>query len=267
MNMQMRLSNIFILSLLVFISCTTVSKELSFTVEPEEGKPYIYFQTEEIPGEKWRLWVPEVFIIQNDRDRHFGGIDSVNWQRNGDKVWYEIESWESEEYAAFFKIEISPMGGTLHLQFTVRNVGTVKWGDIAHPALCLSSEDAHRFHHEDGNHTYINVNSSWKSIYQLLDRMPVEKVYNHFLVAGLKDSSDFELRHHVASGDVARENKSQSYTLHFSWEDAARVDVNFNHLHCIHSHPKVGPLEPGGQRTVAGTIKITPGPVHNVGLN
>ena len=70
MNMQMRLSNIFILSLLVFISCTTVSKEISFTVEPEEGKPYIYFQTEEIPGQKWRLWVPEVFIIQNDRDRH-----------------------------------------------------------------------------------------------------------------------------------------------------------------------------------------------------
>ena len=57
---------------------------------------------------------------------------------------------------------------------------------------------------------------------------------------------------------VFRESVDREHCLYIAWEKTARVDVNFNHLHCIHSHPLIGALGPGEETTVAGTIRVAP---------
>ena len=82
-------------------SCNEVTNKFNYQIETDSNQPYIFFKCDRVPGQRWRLWMPEIFIIQNDKDRHFNIIDSVEWRSEGEKIWYEKEIKESDEY--FFK--------------------------------------------------------------------------------------------------------------------------------------------------------------------
>ena len=168
-------------SILLFtclLSCNEVTNKFNYRIETNSNQPYVFFHCDQLPGQKWRLWIPEVFNIQNDKDRHFDKIDSVMWRTEGEMRWFETEVRESDEYAVRFKIEVLPTYKGIQLKCTVQNKGSKPWGEIAHPAFCLSSEEASDFHRGNGDRTYIRPDRSWKSIHRLLGEIPIKKVYN-----------------------------------------------------------------------------------------
>ena len=121
-------------------SCNEVTNKFNYQIETDSNHPYVFFHCDQAPGQIWRLWMPEVFIIQNDKDRHFDKIDSVKWRSEGEKIWFEKEVKESDEYAVWFKIEVLPAYKGIQLKCTVQNKGSKAWSEIAHPAFCLSAE-------------------------------------------------------------------------------------------------------------------------------
>jgi len=224
-----------ILCIPLLIGCMADTQTFTYLLEPDAQQPYVYIKVAEVPGQQWRLWIPEVFSLQNDSDRHFLKPDDIHWQMKGDRLWYEKEIRESESYAIRMLIDVMPSRQGIVLTCTFTNLGLAAWGELANPAYCLSSEDAPRFHNPDRDRTYVRTGDAWRALSDIPEAMPPGDVYNHFLVEPLRDPEDEALRAYIDDGCVARENVDRSHTLVFTSDDPCRVDVNFND--CFGPHP------------------------------
>ena len=253
-----------ILCIPLLIGCMPDTQTFTYLLEPDARKPYVFIKVAEVPGQQWRLWIPEIFSLQNARDRHFKKPDNILWHKDGDRLWYDKEIRESEEYAIRMHIDVMPSRRGVVLTCTFTNQGLTSWGELAHPAFCLSSEEAPSFHNPNGDRSYVRIGGAWRALSEILGEMPPPDVYNNFLVESPRDPEAGFLHARIDDGYVARENEQRSHTLVFNCENSYRVDMNFNKMQCIHSEPGIGPLNPGENRTISGLIRLVDGPVESV---
>ena len=136
-----------------------VKSAVEFQLTPDSTKPFLYLESNRHPEQRWRLWIPEVFVVHSDLDRHFGGLQ-VEWHRDGRRVRFEKELHESESMAASIRVEAWPEHRGVQVRVTVKNLGTATWGPLAHPAVCLSSQEADRFHSDQGRRTLVRAQGS-----------------------------------------------------------------------------------------------------------
>jgi len=225
---------------------------------------FAYFTSLSCPGNRWRLWAPECFVFNADRLRS-PMRTAPAWTRSGAAWTVWGEAGPEAGYAARMELTIEPRPAALGLRLQVQNFGELEWSDYANAAFCLSNEEAEDFADSHGERTFVvdlqgqvcNVAASVDPTRSMEEAIPL---YNHFPVGARSDERDAAQRFHIATGRVARQNKAKTKTLVFKWDRAARVDVNFNAMSCLHSHPAIGPLVPGRKVSRTGTITIHDAP-------
>ncbi len=230
----------------------------------------LFFETDTCPGNRWRLWVPECVIF--DADLHRGATRSKpEWARAGTTITVSGEAGDAEGCAARFWVDVVVRQTELQLRLKIENTGDRSWNDYANFAVCLSNEEAPEFMDDDGTRTFVaSSDGTLVSLAQALpqaiagryDHLPTDdrkhaESYCHFPVGHRTDKDDLLEKFQVSTGFVARQSRDRKKTLAFSWDKPSRVDVNFNHMSCIHSHPSIGPLEPGAALRCSGLVVLS----------
>ncbi|HKJ69056.1 MAG TPA: hypothetical protein VKA68_13940 [bacterium] len=203
------------------------------------------------PGMNFRLWLPELAIFNSDSQRGEPELMDTEWvgQENGNVRVSGIAG--DKVHTVRFEFLLSPTDKTtLALTLTVENTGDSAFNDYANLAVCLSPMDS-SFGDQTGFRTFaVNKEGQLRPVRELAEY----ESFNHYPVDDRADVNDPEERCQLANGFVARTNMEGSNTIAFKWDKSARVDVNPGGLDCIHSHPAIGPLNPGESITRHGYI-------------
>jgi len=210
------------------------------------------------PDHHFSLWLPELVIFNKDSERKM--LQSING------TWYEkdtgnvIVMGKTMEGARSldFKCLLRPLSkSSVMLVLEVENTGTDAWSDYAQLAICLAPEKGElAFSDTSGAMSFIM--SLEGEIIALPEAGTVEG-YNHYPVGHRSDDSDTAQVTRIDDGFIGRTGSRGNTTISFMWNNSARVDVNPGGLDCIHSHPAIGPLDPGDSKIVFGFINIGPG--------
>jgi len=227
---------------------------LDLTILPDD--PYIFsiqFQQDKL--QQFRLWFPELAIFDRDSARaiteEVTNRDWIEKTRDGYSVTGKIRKNEME---IDLKYSIEAFSDeAVKLELEIRNTGRLPWFEYAQLAVCLAPVSK-TFSDTVGNRTMIHVGPD---LLKSIKAASVVKNFNHYPVKPRKDNSDPEERIQVESGFVSRFSIDKESVISFSWDEAARIDVNPGGLDCIHSHPAIGPLQPGETIKRTGFILLT----------
>ena len=227
-------------------------------LHPVARKPFLLISMPWIAGAAWKLHIPEGFALGYDKDRHFGPVGSVEWHHEQDRVFYRTELTEDRHYACGLRVEARAVENGVDLFAVVENQGTIEWPAYANLLVCLSCLAGGEFFDSDATRTFVSSGERMRTVRELIggDREPG---MTHFLTPPFEDPKDQLLAGRVDDGTVVRVREDGQYSVVFWWEDANRVDTNFNPMSCIHSHPQLGPLAPGGRKERRGWIRVVQG--------
>jgi hypothetical protein len=186
-------------------------------------------------------------------------MERTNWYEHRDDDIIITGETEGKQRASF-RCTLTPIAADeILMVLDVRNTGNVLWSDYAQLAICLSPKQE-TMHDSLGSRTFINTrNSSLTAISEIGNAGG----FNHFPVGVRTDPADPDERDRVVDGFVARKNQDGKLILSVYWNESARVDVNPGGFNCIHSHPAIGPLEPGDTLTRYGIIMVKESSVMN----
>jgi len=240
-----------VLTFLFFYACTGSKKELELmSIKPAEAYNLV-LSSPKYPDATFSFWLPELVIFDNDKDRAECKIHKDWYTQKGQSIIVEGET--KGEQRVSFKCKLTPKSkDEILLTLNVRNTGDIPLSDYAHLAICLSPQQG-VFWDSLGSRTY--VNSKDGRLISILQNGDV-KDFNHYPVGDRTDNADTEQRDPVSDGYVARTSPDGKLILSFCWDESARIDVNPGGLKCIHSHPAIGPLNPGERLTRKGLIMI-----------
>ena len=227
-------------------------------LHPVTGQPMLLITMPWIPGAAWKLWIPEGAALASDKDRHFMSPRDIDWRRQEDRVFYRKEISDDRHYACGIRFEAQPVNNGVDLLVTVENRGTVEWPDYANLLVCLGCLTEEAFSDRDGTRTFVRVKGETRTVRDLV-AVNQTLQYTHFLTPPLEDPQDELLVGHVDHGSIIRVSEDGIHSVVFWWDNAVRVDANFDTISCIHSHPQIGPLPPGTQKECRGWIRITQG--------
>jgi len=205
------------------------------------------------------VWFPELFIFNQDEMRA-DPIGEPRIDASGRDLVVKGQTAPGE-FSAGFEVRYHVAEDRIDLDLAVTNLGTEAWGDYANFATCLSSTDAPDFVDAAGANTWIFPEGTTPVSVRSQVEQAKDQTYHHFPVGDRHDPDDGDERRKILRGCVARGNRDDSASLWFAWDRPARVDVNFNRLTCIHSHPAIGPLAPAESYRAHGIIALIPHPV------
>ena len=238
-------------------------KELDNDEEVESGEyiiispenPYFFkIQFQSDIQQYFHLWFPELVIFEADSSRATVPVISIrNWfikTSDGFRVNGRID--DSIDFHYFVKPVNRNM---IKLELAVKNTGSHPFPCYAQLAVCLAPL-SQTFSDTIGDRTFINVK---ESELKAVNEVAVFDNFNHYPVRPKTDLSDSVQRIQVSSGYVSRSNKDKNMFIAFFWDSVARVDVNPGGLDCIHSHPAIGPLNPGATIKRTGYILLKEG--------
>jgi len=229
------------------------------TLQHDEKGYFLHFESSAYPNHRWRLWFPELFIFNRDEMRA-APAGEPRIEASGPELVVKGRTAPGE-WAAGFEVRYRLAGDRIDLDLSVTNLGTEAWGHYANFATCLSSTDAPDFVDQAGANTWIFPEGAEPVSVRSQVGPAKGQTYHHFPVGNRHDPDDGDERRNVGRGCVARGNRDGSASLWFAWDRPARVDVNFNRLTCIHSHPAIGPLAPSESCRARGIIALIPHPV------
>jgi hypothetical protein len=218
--------------------------------------PYLFniqFQQDSIY--KFRLWFPELAIFDCDSSRALTeDVSNGDWVEENQDGFIIFGKIGDNELKINFKYHIMAFSEkAVKLELEIENAGKLPWSDYAQLAVCLAPVGK-TFSDTIGDRTYIHIGQNrLKSIAET----SIVNSFNHYPVSPRSDSADLDQRIQLASGFVSRLSVEKQSVISFLWDKSARVDVNPGGLDCIHSHPAIGPLEPGGIIERTGFIVLT----------
>lgn len=225
-------------------------------LQHDEKGYFLYFESTAYPNHRWRLWFPELFIFNQDQMRA-APVGDPRIEVSDSKLVVKGQTAPGE-WSAGFEVRYRIDKNRIELDLAVTNLGTEAWGHYANFATCLSSTDAPDFVDEAGANTWIFPEGAIPVSVRSQVEPVKDQTYHHFPVGHRHDPADGDERRSVDRGCVARESRDGSASLWYAWDRPARVDVNFNHLTCIHSHPAIGPLGPAESCRARGIIALIP---------
>lgn len=217
------------------------------------SKPYsLVLSFPGCPENTFGLWLPETAIFDSDSSRA-ECRSMTEWFRKTDQGASVVGEAEEGKWKAAFVCCLEPLAeDELMLVLEVKNVGDIPWTNYAQLAICLSAREK-VFHDQRGERTFVVTE---KAGLCPLAKTGIVGPLNHYPVDDRTDPEDGLQQTRVSSGFVARMSADSGLTVSFSWDKAARVDVNPGGLSCIHSHPSIGPLNPGETVRRRGFIMI-----------
>jgi len=233
-----------------------VINQAFLTISPEA--PYIFrieFHQDSLV--QFQLWFPELAIFDCDSSRAFTKeVTGQEWVTKTQTGFSVVGKIDKNNMKIKFKYKIIIFSDeTVKLELEVKNAGKLPWSNYAQLAVCLSPFSK-TFSDTIGNKTLIHVSPNL--IKPLTETGEVKK-FNHYPVMPRNDAADPEQRIQVVSGFVSRFSHDRKSMISFFWDETARVDVNPGGVDCIHSHPAIGPLNPGEIINRTGFIVLTQG--------
>jgi hypothetical protein len=227
----------------------------AITILPDED-PYIFniqFQRDSLYD--FRLWFPELAIFDYDSSRaNTVGAPDQKWSEKSQNGFLVSGEIYKNDMKIDFKYNIMAFSNeVIKLELEVKNTGRLPWSDYAQLAICLAPVSQY-FSDRVGNRTFIHAGLD---LFRSLKEAGTVRDFNHYPVKHRNDTNDPNQRIRVASGYVSRLSADKKCIISFSWDESARVDVNPGGLDCIHSHPAIGPLEPGNSIKRTGFIVLT----------
>ena len=215
------------------------------------------------------MWLPELAIFDSDLERsHTNNAIDGEWFEKDQGYWQVKGQAGTDKKSVVYKCILKPLSaGAMMLMLEATNAGQHAWTDYAQLAICLAPDKRNTaFSDKSGTRSFIT--SERDKIIPLRTAGEVG-AYNHYVVGDRSDTSDSIQRAHVHDGFAARTSVDGKITISFIWENAARVDVNPGGLDCIHSHPAIGPLNPGDSKSLIGFIIINEGSAreHHSAMN
>jgi hypothetical protein len=218
--------------------------------------PYIFDIQFHLDGlQRFRLWFPELALFDSDSSRaltkEFTNREWVEKTQDGFSVIGKIDknAWEID-YNYNVKLYADHV---IQLDLEVKNTGKLPWSAYAQLAVCLAPVSK-AFSDTAGYRTFLHVGPD--QLKSLQEAGAVDD-FNHYPVSPRNDSTDPDQKIQVSSGFVSRLSADKELVISFAWDKSARVDVNPGGLDCIHSHPAIGPLQPGEKIKRTGFIILT----------
>ena len=238
---------------------------VSLTPVPDEGA--LYIENDRIEGQRWRLWIPEVFIAERDTDRFLKVARpdaqeypiTVQWERGDNRVSYVWTNEGAGPVPLEYSVCASAGNNLVDLQFTVKNIGRTDWPKLFSAAVCLSNAQAPAFIDLDGKRSTLFPEIGPRTAWDLVEEvqsMPTPEWFNISFYVGKPEHPSLAHWKEVKHGLVSRQSEDGEWHVALGWDTVARVEIvlGTDSMSCIHSHPQFAKLAPGETLTRYGRI-------------
>jgi len=209
------------------------------------------------PTNQVSLWIPEVWGFMHDQDRLWVR-KPVGWTQKGHALQVGPCLESHGNFSFTWEARLTVDKDTVRIDLQVENSGDTDLPAMFNINGCLNFVKAPDFMDSSGQCTYVRVDGHWQDMAAIRrpQALNLGGDHYHLLVKGRDDPMDVELlpNVHVTSSLCARVGRTGECCIGWAWDTALRLDINFNHLQCMHSVPALGPIPAG--HTVQHTGKI-----------
>ena len=220
-------------------------------IYPDEARSFVRFTDARIPNHEWLLRLPEYGYSNKI-------VTGVQWDvvEEGSHLrfsWQPPEG-EAEEIGIEYETEITAVAD--EMEFTVKrtNISSSNWTDREVGSLfCLMSRDAPSFHDIDGVRSYALKDEIFQSVNQLVDS---RFAHHRMCVFPVRTSPDAE-PDNPCERLMAKISIDAEWVLGIATDIAGWLSCNQQpKTSCIHSNPRWGEVEPGGEATARGKVYL-----------
>jgi hypothetical protein len=240
---------------------------LSIQRDADHGDDYVVIRHRDWPRSTWTLRVPEYMIIHHEVDREV----TVEGERDAETGAIALTA-AGGDGGSTVEIVVVPGRDRVDITATATNTGAAPWDSSAKALACLVFADAPAFFDHYADHTWVHVEGGLHTIDELRhdypQRVPLHN--NHPLRERDMDWYSEKRRNNRAiraeSSLIIRSDRSNRRHVGFAFDDAFAVAYNLRDpkLHCIHSDPRFGALQPGESRTLHGRIYFFTGSIEGL---
>jgi hypothetical protein len=232
---------------------------MSVTLTPISQDAALYIENDKIGGQKWRLWIPEVFIAERDSDRFPDGHITVDWGKNGNEIFYVWANDGTGPVPLEYEVRVSAGDDIVDMKFTVKNTGRARWTKRFSAAVCLSNADAPSFIDLNGKTSMVYPCTGPQTFWDLVDylkSMVTPKWHNVRFYVEKPEDPDLTRWREVEHGLVSRSSLDGRWNVAIGWDAVARVEIvmGTESMSCVHAHPQFEKLLPGETSTRIGRI-------------
>ena len=226
-------------------------------INTKDQKNWIDFVWDAWPTNVVSLWLPEVWGFAHDKDRLWVR-DSVGWTQDGHELHVGPRREAHRQYQYTWQARLSVADDVISIDVHVTNTGEAELPAMFNINGCLNFIGAPDFMDSTGRFTHFRTRTGWQDMASIRrpQSLNVGGDPYHLLVEGRDDPMDDQRLPdvHVVSSLCVRIGRTGESCIAFAWDAPLRLDINFNHLHCMHSVPALGPLSAG--QTVHRTGRI-----------
>ena len=207
---------------------------MSVILTPVSDEGALYTENEEIEGQRWRLWIPEVFIAERDTDRFLKVARpdaqeypiTVHWDRSDNQVSYVWTNEGAGPIPLEYRVCASATDDFVDLQFTVTNIGRTQWPKRFSAAVCLSNAEAPSFIDLDGKTSTLFSGTGPQTAWDLVEAlrsMPTPEWFGIPFYVGKPEHPSLAHWKGVKHGLVGRQSVDGEWNVAFGWDAVARV--------------------------------------------
>ena len=227
-------------------------------ITEEVQKQTITFELPELPGETFRITIPEI-ICDAEEVIVPWSQDSPNWE-----IGEDYAHWSAEEENLFrLRAEVVFRGEQILTKIKLTNLSDRIWRQV-HSFTCFAFWEAPRFDNPELDRIYLPVGEGWKTVGELFaEHNPGDRIHTFFPVAGGPALASMWLcrvipQWHpqlVSKGAGCVVSKDGKWVAGMSTQHPAFLFVN-RQERCIHANPLHPAIVPGETAEGNSTIHI-----------
>jgi hypothetical protein len=225
-------------------------------ITQEAQKQTITFELPELPGETFRITIPEI-IADAEEVIVPWSQPSPNWE-----IGEDYARWSAEETELFsMQAEVVFRGEQILTTIRLTNLSSRTWKQV-HSFTCFAFWEAPLFDDPDLSRMYLPVGEGWRTVGDLFaEHYPGERIHTFFPVAGGPTLESMWLcrmipqwyPRPVSGGGGCVVSRDGKWVAGMSTQNPAFLFVN-RQERCIHANPLHPTIAPG--ETVEGTSVI-----------
>ncbi len=135
-------------------------------IKPVEDKTFIDISPAQMPGQVFRLRMPEYIQIWVDTAAEVHAKD-VKWEKTSESAWscrWEAPEGTRRKYLREFWGEVSATADTVDVSVHMKNTFDAEWPQNDRLLFCLQSAFADKFHDPEGFRTYVHRDGDFVNI-------------------------------------------------------------------------------------------------------